>query len=99
MSYTPRPNTGNLFIAKKTVESSPDFTGTLFVERGLLKSLMEKHSTPDGLVQISIACWNAKSKNTGQSYLSLRASEPLAPKPKKVEDVSQEPADDEDVPF
>lgn len=101
MAYVPNPNTGNLFVAKKTVETSPDFTGSLYVERGLLKALMDKHTTPEGLVHISVACWNAKSKKTGQSYLSLRVSEPFAPKPfqKKVEDISQEPEDDEDVPF
>lgn len=99
MAYIPKPNTGNLFSAKKTVESSPDFTGGVYIERGLLKILMEKHSTPEGLVHVSVACWNAKSQKTGQGYLSLRVSEPFIPKPKKVEDISQEPEDDEDVPF
>lgn len=103
MAYIPQPNRGFLFPFDKKSEQAPDYSGSVYVEKGLLKLLVENHTTPDGLVQIAISCWNSSSKNTGKPYLSLRAGEPFIPKPKfepkKVEDISQAPEDDEDVPF
>lgn len=97
MAYTPKPNTGTLWPADKKAENYPDFRGDLFIERGLLKLLVEKHSTDEGLVKVSVAGW--KATLAGKECISLKASEPYVakPAPPKVEDVSQEP--DEDVPF
>ena len=99
MAYTPKPNTGTLWPNDKKSESHPDVRGDLFLERGLLKLLVEKHSTPEGLVKVSVAGWNKTL--AGKECLSLVASEPYVakpkPQPKPAEDYSQEP--DEDVPF
>lgn len=98
--FIPKPNTGSLFKMEKKSEESPNMRGDIFVEVGLLKLLMEKHTNSDGLVQIALGGWTTVSKKTGNKYIALRVSEPYIPKPKPapkpVEDYSQ---DDEDVPF
>lgn len=98
--FTPKPNTGNLFKVDKKSEDSPNLRGDLFVEVGLLKLLIDKHTNADGLVQIAVGGWTNVSKRTGNKYIGLRVSEPYIakpkPEPKPVEDYSQ---DDEDVPF
>jgi hypothetical protein len=98
MAYVPKPNTGTLWPTEKKTDSWPDVRGDLYIERGLLKLLAEKHTTEEGLVKISVSGW--KATLGGKKCLSLKAGEPYVAKPKaepKPEDESQEP--DEDLPF
>lgn len=100
MAYVPKPNTGTLWPADKKADNYPDFRGDLFIERGLLKLLVESHSTTEGLVKVAVAGWNTTL--AGKGCISLKASEPYvakAPPPPKPEDVSQVPEEDEDIPF
>jgi hypothetical protein len=98
MAFVPKANTGTLWPNDKKSDTHPDVRGDLFIERGLLKLLVEKHSTPEGFVKVAVAGWNKTIAN--KECISLVASEPYIPKPKPqekpVEDISQ---DDEDIPF
>lgn len=99
MAFEPKPNNGSLFRNTfKKQDNQPDYRGDLFLEKGLLDLLVRDHTTPSGLVRISVSGWKAQTKE-GQTYLSLKGSEPYVPKAPaapKDEDISQ---DDEDVPF
>lgn len=101
MAYEPKPNTGSLFRNNnKERDVHPDYRGDVYIDKGLLNLLAKEHVTPSGLVKVSLSGWKSQTKD-GQTYLSLRASEPYVPKgaPKARpadEDISQ---DEEDVPF
>ena len=102
MAYEPKPNTGSLFRnPRKERDTHPDYRGDLYIENALLKMLVAEHTTHSGLVKVSISGWKSQTKD-GQTYLSIKASEPYVPagakKPaaRQDEDISQ---DDEDVPF
>jgi len=97
MAYVPKPNTGTLWPNQyKKADNHPNIRGDLLIERGLLKLLMEKHTTPEGMVKVAIAGWHGNTK--GQETVYLVASEPYVPKPKAAEPAPQ-PEDDQDVPF
>jgi hypothetical protein len=62
-------NTGGLFISTvKKTEKSPDYFGTIKVDRNYLKFLMEQHD--DDGVEIKIGGWKRESKN-GNRFISL----------------------------
>jgi hypothetical protein len=62
-------NTGGLFVSTvKKTEKSPDYFGTIKVDRNYLKFLMEQHDQ-DG-VEIKIGGWKRESKN-GNRFISL----------------------------
>lgn len=102
MAYEPKPNTGSLFKnSYKERDTHPDYKGDLFVDQGLLELLKKEHLNSSGLVRVAVSGWKSQTKD-GQTYLSLKASEPYVPKGAKKpsapadEDISQ---DDGDVPF
>jgi len=62
-------NTGGLFVSTiKKTEKSPDYFGTIKVDRNYLKFLMEQHDQ-DG-IEIKIGGWKRESKN-GNRFISL----------------------------
>lgn len=63
-------NKGGLFVSTlKHTEKSPDYFGTIKVDRNYLKFLMEQHDG-DG-IEIKIGGWKAQSKD-GNRYISLK---------------------------
>lgn len=95
MSYTPKPNTGILWPNDyKTADNQPDKRGDLFLDRGLLKRLMNDSDTD--LIKITVSGWS-KALN-GKDCISLQATEPyVKPSPKVAPKVVDE--DDSDLPF
>ncbi len=79
-------NKGSLFPSTvRKSEKSPDFFGSIKLDRSYLRSLMEKHDE-DG-IEIKISGWKRQSK-TGNSFMSLAVDtyEPkAAPAPKTEE--------------
>lgn len=91
MSYVPKPNTGALFVAEKKTELWPDRTGSVYLSRDLIKSLLAQ---PDPLVKMAISGW-LKEAN-GKKYLSLTVGEPYL----KKDAPKVEPEDEnQDMPF
>ena len=85
------PNSGSLWPAKnRTNEKSPNVTGSIKMERALLKDLLA--ASDDLLIEISLAGWTKEWQ--GKKYVALKASGPY----KKREPA---PADDDssDIPF
>jgi len=72
MAYEQKPNTGALFVNKKQTGNQPNLRGSVYVDRVFLENLINNSK---GLVEISIAGWNQKSK-AGDPYISLAVSEP-----------------------
>lgn len=98
MTYAPKPNTGMLWPNDyKTAENQPDKRGDLFLDRGLLKRLMDNSDTD--LIKITVSGW-AKNLN-GKDCLSIQAAEPYVKpqpaQPKSAPKVEEE--DDSDIPF
>lgn len=72
MAYEQKPNTGALFVNKKQTGNQPNLRGSVYVDKVFLENLINGSK---GLVEISIAGWNQKSK-AGDPYISLAVSEP-----------------------
>ena len=63
------PNKGSLFPSTvRKSEKSPDFFGSIKVDRSYLRDLMDKHT--EDLVEIKLSGWKRESK-TGNRFLSL----------------------------
>ena len=78
-------NKGSLFPSTvRKSEKSPDFFGSIKLDRSYLRNLMNKHDE-DG-IEIKISGWKRQSK-TGNSFLSLAVDtfEKQAPAPKTEE--------------
>jgi len=71
MAYEQKPNTGALFVNKKQTGNQPNLRGSVYVDKVFLENLINGSK---GLVEISIAGWNQKSK-AGDPYISLAVSE------------------------
>lgn len=62
-------NTGGLFVSTvRKTEKSPDYFGTIKVDRNYLKFLMEQHDN-DG-IEIKLGGWKRESK-TGNKFISI----------------------------
>ena len=62
-------NTGGLFVSTvRKTEKSPDYFGSIKVDRNYLKFLMEQHDN-DG-IEIKLGGWKRESK-TGNRFISL----------------------------
>jgi len=63
-------NTGGLFVSTiRTTEKSPDYFGSIKVDRSYLKFLMEQHDG-DG-IEIKLGGWKKQSTKTGNRFISL----------------------------
>ena len=81
------PNKGSLFPSTvRKSEKSPDFFGSIKVDRSYLRSLMDKHD--EDLIEIKMSGWKRESK-TGNRFLSLAVDTYVkpegAPTPKSQE--------------
>lgn len=91
--YVTKANTGKLWKNKnKTKDEHPNASGESAIDKQLLMDLIAKGEDP---VKIQVSAWKNKAKN-GETYLSLKYSEPFVPE-KKAAPAQEE--DDEDVPF
>ena len=62
-------NTGGLFVSTvRKTEKSPDYFGSIKVDRNYLKFLMEQHDN-DG-IEIKLGGWKRESK-TGNKFISI----------------------------
>lgn len=88
------PNSGSLWPNKKRdTEKHPNITGSIKVERGLLKELMAESDSE--LIEISLSGWTREHNES--KFISLKASKPFKKKsfaPKKQDD-----DDNESIPF
>lgn len=63
------PNKGSLFPSTvRKSDKSPDFFGSIKVDRSYLRDLMDKHT--EDLIEIKLSGWKRESK-TGNRFLSL----------------------------
>jgi hypothetical protein len=81
------PNKGSLFPATvRKSDKSPDFFGSVKVDRSYLRDLMEKHD--EDLIEIKLSGWKRESK-TGTRFVSLAidtfVKTDAAPAPKSQE--------------
>jgi len=97
MTYAPKPNAGMLWPNDyKTADNQPDKRGDLFLDRTLLKRLMNSDAD---LIKLTISGW---SKNlNGKDCLSIQAAEPYvktqSAQPKAAPKVEDDM--DDDIPF
>lgn len=88
------PNKGSLFTSTtRRSEKSPDFFGSIDIDRAYLQDLMEK-SNKD-LVTIKLSGWNREAKSTGNKFISLSVDtyvnpNAAAPAPKQEEKLPYE---------
>jgi len=86
------PNSGALWPnQKRETEKHPNSTGSIKIERGLLKEMMA--SQDNELIEILLSGWTKEWQ--GKKYVSLKASKPY----KKGEQQSKPPVDEDDIPF
>lgn len=94
--FKPQKDLGRLFATKtKTHEKSPDYWGELAID------INDKTRVQmiDGLYVIKIDGWKVKSKNSGQTYLSLKINR-YVPEGQTFEgSSSKQDDDDSDIPF
>jgi hypothetical protein len=63
-------NTGGLFVSPvRKTDKSPDYFGSIKVDRSYLKFLMEQHDG-DG-IEIKLGGWKKESPKTGNRFISL----------------------------
>ena len=81
-------NTGGLFVSTvRKTEKSPDYFGSIKVDRNYLKFLMEQ-SDADG-VEIKLGGWKRESK-TGNRFISLSVDTYVKKEESKPVDVSKD---------
>jgi len=81
-------NTGGLFVSTvRKTEKSPDYFGSIKVDRTYLKFLMEQ-SDADG-IEIKLGGWKRESK-TGNRFISLSVDTYVKKEEAKPVDVSKD---------
>ncbi len=81
-------NTGGLFVSTvRKTEKSPDYFGSIKVDRTYLKFLMEQ-SDADG-IEIKLGGWKRESK-TGNRFISLSVDTYVKKEETKPVDVSKD---------
>lgn len=88
------PNKGSLFPSTiRKSDKSPDFFGSIKVDRSYLRDLMDKHD--EDLIEIKLSGWNREAKTTGNKFISLAVDTYVNPNaavsaPKKEEKLPYE---------
>lgn len=81
-------NTGGLFVSTvRKTEKSPDYFGSIKVDRTYLKFLMEQ-SDADG-IEIKLGGWKRESK-TGNKFISISVDTYVKKEESKPVDVSKD---------
>ncbi len=94
---------GNIYINNyKQNKSHPDFTGTIVLQKSLLKEIVSKlkeHNQQE--VEVGIACWDRISKN-GNAYKYAKMEMPRGKKADPepvVDDINIDDLNEDDIPF
>lgn len=101
-NYTPKPNSGSLWTnSYKKQDNHPDMRGDVYLDRSLLRRLLD--NTSDDLIKVSISSWS-RTTNNGRDYMSLSISEPYEkPQAQAYQPTKKQPSlppqDDEEIPF
>ena len=70
--FVQKPNMGSMFLSKqKKTEKSPDFYGSIHIDKDLLIELVKNRNSE--LIEIKINGWKAQSQ-AGNHYLSLKVN-------------------------
>lgn len=87
------PNSGALWPnKKKTTDKHPNVQGSIKLERGFLKELM--NNTDNEIIEVALSGWTREYD--GGKFISLKASKPFV----KGEQAKPKPQDDDDeIPF
>jgi hypothetical protein len=81
-------NTGGLFVSTvRKTDKSPDYFGTIKVDRSYLKFLMEK--TDENGIEIKLGGWKKQSK-TGNNFISLSVDTYVKPEESKPVEPSKD---------
>jgi len=81
-------NTGGLFVSTvRKTEKSPDYFGSIKVDRNYLKFLMEQHDN-DG-IEIKLGGWKRESK-TGNKFISISVDTYVKKEESKPVDTSKD---------
>ena len=89
------PNSGALWPNKKKLtEKHPNTQGSIKLERGFLKELM--NNTDSEIIEVALSGWTREYD--GGKFISLKAAKPFV-KGEQSKPKPQEDNDDPDVPF
>ena len=67
--FIQKPNMGSMFLSKqKKTEKSPDFYGSIHIDKDLLIELVKNRNSE--LIEIKLSAWKKATKN-GDPWLSL----------------------------
>ena len=67
--FVQKPNMGSMFLSKnKKTEKSPDFYGSIHIDKDLLIELVKNRSSE--LIEVKLSAWKKATKN-GDPWLSL----------------------------
>lgn len=67
--FVQKPNMGSMFLSKnKKTEKSPDFYGSIHIDKDLLIELVKNRNSE--LIEIKLSAWKRATKN-GDPWLSL----------------------------
>jgi len=67
--FVQKPNMGSMFLSKqKKTEKSPDFYGSIHIDKDLLIELVKNRNSE--LIEIKLSAWKKATKN-GDPWLSL----------------------------
>ena len=89
------PNSGALWPNKKKLtDKHPNVQGSVKLERGFLKELM--NNTDSEIIEVALSGWTREYD--GGKFISLKAAKPFV-KGEQAKPKPQEDNDDPDVPF
>jgi hypothetical protein len=88
------PNSGALWPNKKrTADKHPNTQGSIKLERGFLKELM--NNTDSEIIEVALSGWTREYD--GGKFISLKASKPFVKGEQQSKPQPQE--DDDEIPF
>jgi hypothetical protein len=98
MAYQPKPNTGSLWPNKdRSSASSPNARGSIFIDRDLLKELMQNSDSQ--LIEMEVSAWTAVWEKENVKYQNLVVRKPFKAKPKAQQPKQENTDDDDSIPF
>jgi len=98
MAYQPKPNTGSLWPNKdRSNPTSPNARGSIFIDRDLLKELMQNSDSQ--LIEMEVSAWTAVWEKENVKYQNLVVKKPFKAKPKAQQPTQESNNDNDDIPF
>lgn len=90
------PNSGALFYAKNRVHpNSPDLTGELFIDRSLLRQMLDETDEDD--IKIRLSAWQKQGRNG--DFFSIKVNTYKKPDDQQAQHKAPPALDDGDIPF